>query len=239
MGFYKAEKSMNPKESVGPAKMIVSSADAMEPFALAQDASKASSYPFIHDRKGWLVTVFEVSKPALQGAVDVFDDRGQTPAIAALGFGSNAILELPHTFWAGPAFAPLKMIAEKVKAFSGNTRIHQSGFIRVQSKSSFCGQPTEEIQGPAGFGLTAAQDHKVSSPGESHPQALSEPDVNLSAHPAPIIQPQAKSPSASGQRAGGRVSRFSPASIRPYADGDLASCISFEPTESVLGSYVA
>ena len=79
----------------------------------------------------------------------------------------------------------------------------------------------------------------VSSPGESHPQALSEPDVNLSAHPAPIIQPQAKSPSASGQRAGGRVSRFSPASIRPYADGDLASCISFEPTESVLGSYVA
>jgi hypothetical protein len=27
----------------------------------------------------------------------------------------------------------------------------------------------------------------VSSPGESHPQALAEPDVNLSAHPAPII----------------------------------------------------
>jgi len=31
--------------------------------------------------------------------------------------------------------------------------------------------------------------HMVSSPGELHPQALSEPDVNLSAHPAPIIQP--------------------------------------------------
>ena len=30
----------------------------------------------------------------------------------------------------------------------------------------------------------------VSRPGESHPQALSEPDVNLSAHPAPITQPQ-------------------------------------------------
>jgi hypothetical protein len=60
---------------------------------------------------------------------------------------------------------------------------------------------------------------QVSSPGESHPQALSEPDVNLSTHPAPIIQPQAQPPSASGQRAGGRVSRFSPASIRPCADG--------------------
>ncbi len=37
---------------------------------------------------------------------------------------------------------------------------------------------------------------EVSSPGESHPQALSEPDVNLSAHPAPIIQPQDESPFA-------------------------------------------
>jgi hypothetical protein len=30
----------------------------------------------------------------------------------------------------------------------------------------------------------------VSSPGEFHPQALSEPDLRLSPHPAPIIQPQ-------------------------------------------------
>ena len=29
----------------------------------------------------------------------------------------------------------------------------------------------------------------VSSPGKSHPQALPEPDVNVSAHPAPIVQP--------------------------------------------------
>ena len=29
----------------------------------------------------------------------------------------------------------------------------------------------------------------VSSRGESHPPALAEPDVNLSAHPAPIAQP--------------------------------------------------
>ncbi len=28
-----------------------------------------------------------------------------------------------------------------------------------------------------------------SSPGESHPQALTDPDVSLSAHPAPIVQP--------------------------------------------------
>ena len=28
-----------------------------------------------------------------------------------------------------------------------------------------------------------------SSPGESHPQALTDPDVKVSRHPAPIVQP--------------------------------------------------
>ena len=36
---------------------------------------------------------------------------------------------------------------------------------------------------------SAARTHmRVSSPGELHPEALAEPDVNLSAHPAPIKQ---------------------------------------------------
>ena len=33
---------------------------------------------------------------------------------------------------------------------------------------------------------------EVSSAGESHPHALPKPDVNVSAHPAPIIQPTDK-----------------------------------------------
>jgi hypothetical protein len=45
-------------------------------------------------------------------------------------------------------------------------------------------------------------DDKVSSPGESRPQTHSESGVNLSAHRAPIIQPTAKSPFASGQKLG-------------------------------------
>jgi len=36
---------------------------------------------------------------------------------------------------------------------------------------------------------TPEEFHMVSSPGEFHPQALSEPDLRLSPHPAPIIQP--------------------------------------------------
>jgi len=37
-----------------------------------------------------------------------------------------------------------------------------------------------------------------SSAGESHPHALTEPDVSLSTHPALIVQPSARDPSASG-----------------------------------------
>jgi len=41
----------------------------------------------------------------------------------------------------------------------------------------------------------------VSRPREFHPQPLSEPDVTLSRHPAPIIEPLVSPPSASKQRA--------------------------------------
>ena len=36
----------------------------------------------------------------------------------------------------------------------------------------------------------SAQDQESSSPKESHPQALTEPDLNVSAHPALIVQSQ-------------------------------------------------
>jgi hypothetical protein len=58
-----------------------------------------------------------------------------------------------------------------------------------------------------------AFNEQVSSPGESHPQALSEPGVNLSAHRAPIIQPTAKSPFASGRKAGVHDERSGPANV--------------------------
>ena len=45
----------------------------------------------------------------------------------------------------------------------------------------------------------------VSSPGELHPEALSEPDLNLSAHPALIIQQMAEYPIAGVQIISGHV----------------------------------
>jgi hypothetical protein len=42
---------------------------------------------------------------------------------------------------------------------------------------------------------------KSSRPGESHPQALTDPDVNVSAHPAPTVQPPPDATVANAQRA--------------------------------------
>src|SRR3954451_17982701 len=49
-------------------------------------------------------------------------------------------------------------------------------------------------------GLFAANiDVASSSGGDLHPSALSEPDVRLSPHPAPTLQPPAARPAATGQ----------------------------------------
>ena len=89
MGFYKAEKPMSSKELVWPAIMIVATADPVKPYALAQDAPKATAHPFVDDREGPFATMLEVFEPSPQGAIDLFDDDGKAVAVATLGFGAN------------------------------------------------------------------------------------------------------------------------------------------------------
>src|SRR5262249_3823025 len=74
-----------------------------------------------------------------------------------------------------------------------------------------------------------AADDKSSGAGESHPHALTDPDVNLSAHPAPIVQPQAVPPSANAQRGAAAVGHSARATGSLGADGLSASCISAWP----------
>jgi hypothetical protein len=185
------------------------------------------------------MAMFEVFEPSSESGIDVIYDLGHALAVLPPSLGTEGLFEFPHAFLAGPTSTLLEMVAEEVKAQFWNRGIDETGFIRMQVQTFGCSQVADKTKGSFCLSCMVAQDDKVSSPGESHPQALSEPDVSLSAHPAPIIQPQAKSPSASEQRAGSRASRFFPTSTLPCADGDLASCISFEPTESVPRSYVA
>ena len=73
---------------------------------------------------------------------------------------------------------------------------------------------------------------EVSRPGESHPRALAELYVNVSAHTAPIIQPPVSPPAdANGRTAGARDEQGHRAS--DWRDGDVAVafCISAWPIE--------
>src|SRR4051794_9625399 len=58
-----------------------------------------------------------------------------------------------------------------------------------------------------------------SSGGDLHPSALPEPDVRLSPHPAPTLQPPAARPAATGQTGWDRGRRCAPASASPHAPG--------------------
>src|SRR4051812_48417181 len=79
------------------------------------------------------------------------------------------------------------------------------------------------------FRLAPAVDEGSSSGGDLHPSALSEPDVRLSPHPAPTLQPPAARPAATGQTGWDRGRRCAPASAWPHAPGVGTACISAAP----------
>ena len=62
------------------------------------------------------------------------------------------------------------------------------GWVQLQPELS---QPLSKFsEKPLGIGPLLEAQHEVSSPGESHPEALSEPYVNVSAHTAPAREPR-------------------------------------------------
>ena len=84
---------------------------------------------------------------------------------------------------------PVHMKEGKTEEFSqpGSTDL---AFLLVHLKSEFDGQePRDTHVHPLGRLAAFAIDSESSSPREPPPQALTEPDVNVSAHPAPIDQP--------------------------------------------------
>jgi hypothetical protein len=64
-----------------------------------------------------------------------------------------------------------------------------------------------------------------------------DPYVSLSTHTAPIIQPQEKSPFASGQKVLNHVWQFYQANLLLIAYVLRISCICAGPSEPRLGSY--
>src|SRR5689334_20565530 len=64
----------------------------------------------------------------------------------------------------------------------------------------------------------------VSRPKEFHLRPLAEPDVNLSAHPAPTIQPTTETPTTSGRTLSVGCARAAGVPRRPVSYGPPASC---------------
>src|ERR1035437_5303235 len=68
--------------------------------------------------------------------------------------------------------------------------LNPARFVRMQFQSKLP-QPFQEIlQETVGFRLRLETEDRVSSAGESHPDALSEPYLNVSAHTAPAREPR-------------------------------------------------
>lgn len=65
----------------------------------------------------------------------------------------------------------------------------------------------------------------LSSPAESHRQALPEADVNLSIHPAPIVQPVTPAPNGQTGQVGGRGPATTIAMLAPCVRGVFCICV--------------
>ena len=83
--------------------------------------------------------------------------------------------------------------------------------------------------------LTGARRNQSSRPGEFHPQALTDPDVNVSAHPALTVQPPSCAASANGPTAWGCGKQCPAPSALPVFDVAADVCISTSPIARDIG----
>ena len=74
-------------------------------------------------------------------------------------------------------------------------KLDQPGLLRVEFQMEDRESLAQFIQTSPRFDFLLESDHESSSPGDSHPQALTEPDLSLSIHTAPMIQPLGGCPS--------------------------------------------
>src|SRR5215203_5242321 len=74
---------------------------------------------------------------------------------------------------------------------TGPFETHQTGLVGVEAPAVLAESIRQHLQHPPSLAFQLKDQHESSSAGESHPRALPEPDVRLSPHPAPTIQPPA------------------------------------------------
>src|SRR5262249_61943051 len=88
----------------------------------------------------------------------------------------------------------------------------QAGLVRVERQAVLAEALRQHVEHAAGVFLAGEAQDESSGPGELHPQALAEPDVELAPHPALMIQSPVVSRSATGRTDGDRGAPPDPAS---------------------------
>lgn len=99
------------------------------------------------------------------------------------------------------------------------TELDQTRLAFMQFQTELGKPRAEVLQTRRRLAVVFETNHKSSSPGELHPQALTEPDVNLSAHPALIVQSQVGCHETTTQTAEALAEPHGPASEQPDVDG--------------------
>src|SRR5437762_4267263 len=94
LGLCKREQPLRGKESIGPALVIAPPAPTTPFLAFTQKAAQTHPDPGIQIRKGRVVAMFEIAKPAAVNRVDARDDDLQALPIAALGQNANLVPQL-------------------------------------------------------------------------------------------------------------------------------------------------
>src|SRR5881396_594991 len=94
LGLCKREQPLRGKESIGPALMIAPPAPTTPFLAFTQKAAQTHPEPGIQIRKGRVIAVLEIAKPASGDRVDARDDDLQALPIAALGQDANLVPQL-------------------------------------------------------------------------------------------------------------------------------------------------
>jgi hypothetical protein len=106
----------------------------------------------------------------------------------------------------------------------------QASLVRMQSPSEALHPFVEYRYHTPRIVLTLTATDKSSSAGELHPHALTEPDVNLAAHPALIVQSQDECQYATTRTAAVHGVQCGPTSAPLVVDGASVVCICAVPS---------
>jgi len=164
----------------------------------------------------------------------------------AAGFGSSsnscAVIRLNYSTFEGTAMAYEGFYywhnwAEYlgVEDERGLAKFNKIGCLIIKTESNRLGVPSKILFDQLGIeyeDIDLTRLSESSRPRELPPQSLTDPDVSLSAHPAPIDQPQAVHQSSNGQTRQVDALLRAPTNVLPGASFRAAFYISALPTSS-------